>query len=439
MKKPIHYIRRATNHGKETWLADLPPSFTGKARLRRFFDVRADAERFVQSYHGDVRAFGEEAVSWLHQMTPSERARLVLCLQRLHRIGWTLEAAVEYIEKHGKEPPAMPLGELVRKFVLEKEAKSCRPRHLRKIKNTLKRFIAGRADLAVNEVTADHIREFINRNGWKPATRKSYLIDLRSFFAFAVRQKFHRDDPSTAVEFPILDDKPPGILSVPTGSKVVETCQRTDPNLQPFVAVTLFAGMRTQEALRLTEDDLLPDFIEVKAHKAKTRRRRLIPITPQIRAWLEAGAKAEGTLPPENWQRRRKKVRVRAGVFKGWPQNASRHSFVSYFYAKSKSASETAAIAGHSEQMLFAHYREVVNPADADAFFGLLPNPQWIAEGVEFDRLPKHVPPHVLKRLADDMRAKLIPLPSPGSVRPPETGNPENGQILPTNTSLNLA
>ncbi len=434
MKKPLHYIRRSTNHGRECWLADLPPSFTGKPRVRRFFAVRSDAEAFVLSYHGDVRAYGEEAASWLHQMSPSERARLVLCLQRLYNIGWTLEAAVEFIEKHGKEPPAVALGELVRKFLLEKEGKSCRPRHLRKVKNTLRRFIAGRVELPASEIMSDHVREFVNRNGWRPATRKSYLIDLRSFFAFAVRQKLLRDNPAEAVEFPILDDKPPGILTVETCQRVLDTCQRTDPGLLPFVALILFVGMRTQEALRFTMDDLRPDFIEVKAHKAKTRRRRLIPITPQVRAWMEAGFAAGGTLPPENWQRRWKKVRVRANAFKAWPNNAARHSFVSYHFAKFKSASETASIAGHSEQMLFAHYREVVNPADADTFYGLLPNPQAVAAGVQFDCLPKHVPPQVFRRLAEEMRSKLIPLPgspSPRECDPANLAPAEKGLIWP--------
>ena len=53
---------------------------------------------------------------------------------------------------------------------------------------------------------------------------------------------------------------------------------------------------------------------------------------------------------------------------------------------------------GHSEAMLFRHYRERVNPREAEAFFGLLPNPDALAAGMAEHRRPKHIPPHLLRR-----------------------------------------
>jgi hypothetical protein len=57
-----------------------------------------------------------------------------------------------------------------------------------------------------------------------------------------------------------------------------------------------------------------------------------------------------------------------------WPSNVTRHSFCSYHLAQFGSASKTALEAGHSEAMLFAHYREVVSPAEAAAFWQIRPH-----------------------------------------------------------------
>jgi hypothetical protein len=56
-----------------------------------------------------------------------------------------------------------------------------------------------------------------------------------------------------------------------------------------------------------------------------------------------------------------------------WPQNVTRHSFVSYHLAQFQNAGKTALEAGHSEQMLFNHYRELVTSDEAAAFWAITP------------------------------------------------------------------
>ena len=59
-------------------------------------------------------------------------------------------------------------------------------------------------------------------------------------------------------------------------------------DLVPFLAIGAFAGLRHAEILRLdwAEVDLAGGHIEVKAAKAKTASRRLVPITKNLRQWL---------------------------------------------------------------------------------------------------------------------------------------------------------
>ena len=67
----------------------------------------------------------------------------------------------------------------------------------------------------------------------------------------------------------------------------------------------------------------------MKAHKAKTRHRRLIPISPQLRAWLDTAQNIDGKLPSLNYADKLKLVLDKAKLPKEWPQNALRHSFAS--------------------------------------------------------------------------------------------------------------
>lgn len=103
------------------------------------------------------------------------------------------------------------------------------------------------------------------------------------------------------------------------------------------------------------------------AHKAKTRARRLVTIQPNLRAWLDLGGELPGqTCEQQLWELTRK-----VGV--PWPRNCTRHSWASYHLARFGSAATTAMEAGHSETMLFAHYRALVTPEAAAEFWSIVP------------------------------------------------------------------
>lgn len=116
-----------------------------------------------------------------------------------------------------------------------------------------------------------------------------------------------------------------------------------------------------------------PEFIEIPGAKSKTRRRRLVPITPQLRDWLDVARKVESELPVRNFPNKFNRVRRLAKILDGWPQDAMRHSFASYHLAKHRNENETALVMGNSPQMLFNHYREIVRPDEAAKFFSIMP------------------------------------------------------------------
>ncbi len=254
-----------------------------------------------------------------------------------------------------------------------KEATGCRPRSLRKFRTTIDRFLIGRRDRPASDIVAADIQEFLTCNGWRAATARSFLIDLRTLFAWGVRNKLCRDNPALAVELPRLEEAPPGILTPAQSAVLMRHCQEAEPSLLATRALCLFAGVRPEEACRLTWENIGPEFVNVQGHKAKTCRRRLVTITPQLRAWLDTARAAESDLPVANYPNKFNRVRRLAGLFNGWPHDAMRHSFASYHLAKHRNENHTAQEMGNSPQMIHGHYRELVRPADAEAFFGIMP------------------------------------------------------------------
>ena len=150
--------------------------------------------------------------------------------------------------------------------------------------------------------------------------------------------------------------------------------------------------------------------IEVKASKAKTASRRLVPITENLKLWLVPHRKALGKVCQsanvtkqllwlaetvnEKWQKE-----TPAGAFV-WKHNALRHSFISYRVAQVQNVAQVALEGGNSPRMVFSNCRELVRATDAEKWFAVTPASVEAAKaareaGVEgkIARLPKTAVP----------------------------------------------
>jgi integrase len=142
--------------------------------------------------------------------------------------------------------------------------------------------------------------------------------------------------------------------------------------LIPFISLGEFAGLRAAELQRLdwSEIDLNRCYITVAASKAKTRRRRLVPISDNLRLWLEPYRQESGPISLHgNPQAAARKC------CKGlkWAKNGLRHSYISYRLAVIHDTARVALEAGNSPEIIFGHYRELVTPEDAADWFAVKP------------------------------------------------------------------
>ena len=147
-------------------------------------------------------------------------------------------------------------------------------------------------------------------------------------------------------------------------ARLLESAATVGPEVLPMLAIGAFAGLREAEIQRLdwSEVDLARGHIEVKAAKAKSARRRIIPAQRNLAAWLQPYGGNTGAVVLAGPRRKPARVREAAKLVR-WPNNGFRHSFASYRLAEIHDAPRVAMDLGHtSPQMLFSTCREVVRP-----------------------------------------------------------------------------
>lgn len=266
-------------------------------------------------------------------------------------------------------PSWMSSTELVNEFLLTKARANRSDRYLRQLRVSLKSFVNGRCHVPIDQVRTPEIEGWLRKREWAPKTARGYLSDVRTLFNFAVKRGYLLRNPAAAVELPpTAADFKIEVHAPDQVREVLETARHADLDVCRHLAVRYFAGLRSAEAHRIRESDLKLEqgLLEVPAVKSKTRARRLVTIQPNLRAWLDLG----GELRAVGDMTIRRIIRLSKVP---WVHNATRHSFVSYHLAQFKKTNETALEAGHTEQMLFAHYRAIVTPAAAAEFWSILP------------------------------------------------------------------
>jgi integrase len=178
-------------------------------------------------------------------------------------------------------------------------------------------------------------------------------------------------NPVLRTSRPKLLDKAPEIFSVDELTALLNAASTVAPDVLPMLAIGAFAGLRESEIKRLDwrDIDLRRGYIEVKAEKSKTAKRRIVRIQPNLSEWLAPYNAMTGVIVPINSRKKLDTVRKTAGLQR-CPKNGLRHSFASYRLAATNDAATVAAELGHStSQMLYSTYREVVLPEEAERYW----------------------------------------------------------------------
>jgi integrase len=366
-------IRRRKNpSGKVSYLVDLSKN---KPRERIFFKTKDEAEVFAAQKRVECQNFGTS----LTEMPDTTRAEAARLWKQLRDVGATLTEAVDFFFKHSKpDAGKRTVAEAVEDLQAVWRKKGCSAAYLQVQSSMLGAFKKDLGEREVHTVMSLDIEKWIDgHTDWSPRTRRNYQRSLSTLWEFAMRKKYANHNPLESLDDPILDNAPPGILTVDQATKLLKAAQtKREGDMLATIAIGLFAGLRPAEIERLnwTEIDFEARLIEVTAKKAKTRQRRHVAISDNLLAWLKKVKGRTGPVAPAGKVHEKIVPLAKSVGIDPWPADALRHSFASCYLAKHKDAARTALELGHGNQdMLFRNYRELVKPAEAEKFWVIVP------------------------------------------------------------------
>lgn len=351
-------------------------------RRRPAFKTRGEAEDCRRRMEAEAANIGSQAMA----LTSRERMEAAECCRLLKGSGITLKQAVEAaLKDRQQQHQSRTMGELFNEFLAYKKKGGVSADYLRDLKSKAGRFVREFGSRKASSFTTREMDAWLMNLSVAPLTRNNHRANLRVLFEYAKTQGFTDQNPVMKTQVVKIRDGKPGVLTPPGLIALFLMARRIAPEYFPALAIQAFAGLRTEEVLRMDWADIHweTNSIEVPATKAKTARARHIAIRENLREWLEPIRKERGRVVPTRY--RRWLALFRKEMQRGrheFPSNGLRHSFASYDYEAGKSAERTAADLGHaSTTMLFKHYRALVKPAEAEAWWAVRPSACISEEG----------------------------------------------------------
>ena len=384
MSRPSRCPLRKSPSGR--WSYDLPPSLseTGR-RQRKTFKTRKLAELSREADFKRNHLYGMEG-----RMIPASLAQdAVKASELLATFDVTLyEVPRDYVERRKRDRSSKPFSELWDFFCESRANKSdTYNRTLNQMGEKLRPLIGKKL---VSQLGHDELRTAIRQSY---PTAFGFNLCLRSVSAamnVAVREGWCPANPCKRIAKIDTGRKEIEVLTLNQCRKLFELCKdyKKDESLKyyekvdatmayPAIALMLFAGVRPHETTRLdwSDIDMEEGNVLVRNTKAKTDRSRYFKMPATLRAWLEQVPETErfGPIVPPSWKRVIGLIRKKAGISD--EHDILRKTFATAHLGHFKDVNLTRSIMGHEVgDVLFQHYRGLMKPSDASAFWDILPS-----------------------------------------------------------------
>ncbi len=369
MRKPTIQVRPYRHHSEHKFVVDLRAYGKG----RKFFKTRAEANAESLRQRTLLEQHSRELVG----LSQREMSEIVRARNRLAEYGKALSDAVEFFVDHLERIRRCRISaaELASEVLETKQKDGLSVKYLSMLRLYLKRFCQDFGERAIAGITVEELDKWLRALPGSPKTRMDYRANISVLFGYAERRGMIDRNPIRHTARPKLIDNAPEIFAVDELRALLEAAAKLEPEAVPMLAIGAFAGLRDAEIRRLhwNEVDLARHHIEVTAAKAKSARRRIVPILPNLAAWLRPFSGRSGNVVPVGARGKLERVRGAAALAR-WPNNGLRHSFASYRLAAIYDAPRVAAELGHtSPQMLYSTYRELVLPQEAESYWKIAP------------------------------------------------------------------
>jgi integrase len=359
-------------------------------RKRLFFATKTDALAELARIKIKLRREGQEALElpdWL-------RVAALACTKRLRAYpGKTIvDATDHYIKYLEDSQKSCTVSKLMTEFLASQKKAKRSARHQRDLKARLGRFCEDFGSEPVRTVQLEKLERWLPGLGLGATSLNNFRGRISSMFSWGLKRHYLDSNPMAAIDKVKTVDIPPEIFT-PEGLRLV--LENADREAVPLIVIGAFAGLRTSELLRLEWKDIdlairkakkIVDGVEielttygnvkVEALKSKSAKRRVVAMSQNLNAWLSLYGGRTGAL----WQKSETvfydetEKAWKAAHLAKWPKNGLRHSFASYHLAKHNDAARLALDMGHTTtKMIFANYRDVVTPEEAERYWQIYP------------------------------------------------------------------
>jgi integrase len=302
---PIHSLRHSKKH---KFIVDLRAF--GKGRM--FFKTRAEAEAEAMRQKTLLERHGREAIA----LSQRELSDFVTAKTKLAEYGETINDAVkhlvDYLDRVRRS--GITVSQLASEVLEAKRRDGMSNAYLRDLRYRFSGFCSDFGNLSVVGITVEEIDNWLRALPLSPHRRVNFRSVIGVLFSQAIKRRIIDSSPITHAAKPKTPNVPPEIFTVDELRVLLDAANRVASDVVPMVAIGAFAGLREAEIQRLnwSEIDLTPrpnlphGHIEVKAAKAKSARRRIVPILPNLAAWLRPLSDLTGPVVPAGraWQTR---------------------------------------------------------------------------------------------------------------------------------------
>ena len=380
----VHYNSHVVQGWKEN----------GKWQRKRFKDL-SKAEEFAALKRIELVNTSRSQALILTALNEHQAQEAVAAFDALGD-AYTLKQAVDYFLQNHRPPEyTISISDGLKLYLDEKERDGVRSRTIRGIRGIIRAYSDYSKNQMVHEATPQSVQSYLRglraEDGVSPAKRKTWnnhRNELSQFFQWATEEDlvtnrpWRFNNPVDKIKVfsagRVAEQRPE--IAITTLDNLIKMFNHfmafDNGSLVKVLALAYFAGIRPDikgEMGKLSPREaelinLKTGRINIPAEVAKTKKKRSIVISENLRAWLEAYA--DKPIMPVNFSDKYTKARKPFDL----QQDEARHSFISYHVALHQSIGRTALQAGSSEKMIEDHYLVFPTKEEGSDFFSIVPD-----------------------------------------------------------------
>jgi integrase len=384
MKKAIGkiYERTVTVKGHSYQRYDVYLGTLDGKRSRKTFATESEAQTHLKVVDGLENKIGRMA----QKLNDADLRDATTAIDILNRRVSLKTAARFYMDHNYPTGGNLTTAEAVDKFLQSRVDKNLRAVTVADYKTKLSLFAREMDGKPLCRVTTSVVENWLQTRNVSVGSRKAYLRALSAFFQWATaKKKLMPENPARSIDSPREDRNEVTYLAVADAERLLNATVATRPELLPYVALGMFAGLRPSEIhgdktdhppLDWSKIDFVRKIITVDAKQTKTRDGRRVEMSDNLVRWLFSHRRDQG--PIFFTRTALAAVVTKAGI--DFPKDVLRHTCGTYMYASRQHEGQVAVMLGDTIKTVKRHYvNPMVDRVDADKFWALQPSTE---EGV---------------------------------------------------------